>query len=159
MDPRVDSYDPNLFSYGLDGLYQNDPRVQKIWPKHNPWAGYPRVTHEPYPKLTPLLKSLLLKKLAICWVLQTKGMQTTPLLIFSFIKCLLCCTVFWVILIATLLSQYNFIGIFTDICNSSKILFSHNISQTLLAITLYSTPTLLLTTTFCFLLCHVIILS
>lgn len=61
-----------------------------------------------------------------------------------------CCTGFWAILMAALLSQYNFIGMFTGIRRSSRILFNHSISQTPLAIALYSPLALLLALHFVF---------
>ncbi|RDY09513.1 hypothetical protein CR513_06105, partial [Mucuna pruriens] len=62
-------------------------------------------------------------------------------------------------LITALLSQYNFIGMCMSICNSSRTLFNQSISRTSLAIALCFASTLLLDTTFCFLLCQVDLLS
>ena len=110
-----------------------------------------------------VLKSPLVKISTICCVEGTKGMQIAPQLIFSFMKCLLIficfvrsyCTGFCAILIATLLSQYNFISICISIRSSSRILLNQSITQTPLAIALYSALALLLATTFYFLLHHV----
>jgi len=72
---------------------------------------------------------------ATCCEEGTKGMQIRPVSTFSFMKCLSistclvrsCWTGFWEILIAALLSQYNFIGRVIGSCNSSRILLSHKI--------------------------------
>ena len=110
-----------------------------------------------------VLKSHLVKISTICCVEGTKGMQIAPQSFFSFIKCLSistcfmrsCCTGFYAILIAVLLSQYNFIGICIGIQSSSRIFSNQRISQTPLAIALYFASTLLLVTTFRVLLHHV----
>ena len=65
-----------------------------------------------------VLKSPLVKISAICRIEGTKGMQIAPQSIFSFMNYLSistcfvqsCCIGLCAILIATLLSQYNFIG-------------------------------------------------
>ena len=55
-------------------------------------------------------------------------------------------------LIATLLSHYNFIGVSIGVFSSLSIHCNHNNSQAPLAIVLYSASSLLLSITFCFLL-------
>ena len=90
------------------------------------------------------LNNPLVRISTICYVLGTNDIQIVPLSIFSFMKCLsiLTCLVqsycirFCAMLMAALLSQYNFIGMLIGIFNSFNTLFSHNISQTLWVISL-----------------------
>lgn len=109
------------------------------------------------------LNNPLVRISAVCCVVGTNGMQTTPASNFSLMKCLSistclvqsCCTGLCSMLIAALLSQYNFIGDSIGFFNSSSILCSHRISQTPFPIARYSASALLRATTFCFLLLQV----
>ena len=109
------------------------------------------------------LNNPLVRISTICCVVGTNDIQITPLSIFYFMKCLSVSTCFvrscyiglCAMLMVALLSQYNFIGMLIGIFKSSSTLFSHYISQIPWVIAWYSTSTLLLSTTFYFLLCHV----
>ena len=98
-----------------------------------------------------------------CFFVEIKGVQITPFFMFSTMKCLSTATCLvlswyiglWTMLIAALLSQYNFIEVSIDILNSLRSLLSHKSSQMSSANALNFASTLLLETIDCFLLLHV----
>ena len=104
------------------------------------------------------LNNPLVRISTIFCVVGKNDIQIAPLSIFSSMKCLSistcfvrsCYIEFCAMLMAVLLSQYNFIGMLTGIFKSSSTLFNHYISQTPWVIAWYSTSALLLATTFCF---------